>query len=88
MAEPTIVQGMSKEDEKRLDDIFAQVYCKAENNNLRFGEFMQFLLDRELITPKFDLRFYYKLYFDHLALEEIVPRLEKGSKLLFQFRAG
>lgn len=67
---------MSLEDQKRLDDLFSQVLCKSENNNLKFYELLTFLLERDLITANFDLNFYWNLYNEYFDLEEIIPKLK------------
>ncbi|CAK69928.1 unnamed protein product (macronuclear) [Paramecium tetraurelia] len=71
---------MSLEDQKRLDDLFNQVICKAESNNMKFHEFMTFLLERELITAKFNFTFYLNLYQEYFALEEIVQKVTQAPK--------
>ncbi|CAD8081559.1 unnamed protein product [Paramecium sonneborni] len=80
MQEQQIVAGMCLEDQKRLDDLFNQVICKVENNNMKFHEFLTFLLERELITAKFNFNFYFNLYQQHFALEEIVQRVTQAPK--------
>ncbi|CAD8168648.1 unnamed protein product [Paramecium pentaurelia] len=80
MQEQQIVAGMSLEDQKRLDDLFNQVICKAESNNMKFNEFLTFLLERELITAKFNFDFYLNLYQEYFALEEIVQKVTQAPK--------
>ncbi|CAD8150037.1 unnamed protein product [Paramecium octaurelia] len=80
MQEQQIVVGMSLEDQKRLDDLFNQVICKAESNNMKFHEFLTFLLERELITAKFNFTFYLNLYQEYFALEEIVQKVTQAPK--------
>jgi hypothetical protein len=47
---------------------------------MKFHEFLTFLLDRELITAKFNFDFYYNLYQECFALEEIVPKVAQAPK--------
>ncbi|KAM3130118.1 hypothetical protein pb186bvf_017721, partial [Paramecium bursaria] len=80
MNEPTIIIGMTKDDEKRLDDIYGQLYAKSESNNMKFFEYMQLLLDRDMITAKYNLEFYYDLYYQFYNQEEYITVVTKGKK--------
>ena len=56
------IPGMSRLDEKKLDDIFSQIYCKSESNNLKFYEFIYFIQDKGLLSSKHNLQFYFDLF--------------------------
>ena len=50
-------------NEERFNLIYA-TFAKAESNAMRFSEFMQFLLDRCLITNKTSIKHFYSLFID------------------------
>lgn len=40
---------------------------------MKFPEFLGFVLDRELLSAKYGLKFYFEQYYHYLALPEIMP---------------
>lgn len=48
-------------NEERFNKIYSS-FAKTEANAMRFSEFMQFLLDRCMITNKITLRHFYNLF--------------------------
>jgi hypothetical protein len=58
-------------NEERFNSIYAK-FAKVEPNAMRFSEFMQFLLDRCLLTNKITLKNFY-----HLFVEATEKRIVK-----------
>ena len=44
--------------------------CKSENNNLRFTEWLNLLLEKGFVRNRFGLIFYYDIYTEILEEEE------------------
>jgi hypothetical protein len=58
-------------NEERFNKIYA-TFAKTESHAMRFSEFMQFLLDRCLISNKITLKHFYNLF-----VEATQKRIEK-----------
>jgi hypothetical protein len=58
-------------NEERFNKIYA-TFAKTESNAMRFSEFIQFLLDRCLISNKITLKNFYNLF-----IESTEKRVEK-----------
>ena len=82
------------QNEERFNKIYSN-FAKTEPNAMRFSEFMQFLLDRCLITNKTTLCHFYSLFVEatHKRIEKepppannvVVEKSIKKEELIFLF---
>ena len=52
---------LSSDNEEKFNKLYSS-FAKAEQNGMRFSEFLQFLLDRCLITNKTTIKHFYALF--------------------------
>lgn len=71
---------LSPSNEERLNKLYAY-FTKTEANAMRFSEFMQFLLDRCLLTNKVTLKKFYELFIDatQKRIDKEPPQINPNS---------